>query len=83
MSSQLSGYIYQVGPACNVISATESNGRTESWSYDGIYRLTNATISLAPNQPRPDPAGAGFPMPFADQAFSMNLASQPDLFGRI
>jgi RHS repeat-associated protein len=34
-------------------SATESNGgaenRTVNWTYDGIYRLTNETIALAPS----------------------------------
>jgi YD repeat-containing protein len=49
--SQVSGYTYQRGPAGNLVSAIESNGRAESWSYDGIYRLTNETISLAPSQP--------------------------------
>ena len=49
LSSQVSGYTYQRGPSGNLTSATESNGRIESWSYDGIYRLTNETISLAPS----------------------------------
>ena len=44
LSSQVSGYTYQRGPTGNLTGATESNGRTESWSYDGIYRLTNETI---------------------------------------
>ena len=29
--------------------ATELNGRTVNWSFDGIYRLTNETISADPN----------------------------------
>ena len=37
------------GSTGNLTGASESNGRTESWSYDGIYRLTNETISLAPS----------------------------------
>jgi RHS repeat-associated protein len=49
LSSQVSGYTYQRGPTGNLTGATESNGRTASWSYDGIYRLTNETISLAPS----------------------------------
>jgi RHS repeat-associated protein len=49
LSSQPASYTYQRGPTGNLTGATESNGRTESWSYDGIYRLTNETISLAPS----------------------------------
>ena len=49
LNSQPASYTYQRGPTGNLIGATESNGRTESWSYDGIYRLTNETISLAPS----------------------------------
>ncbi|MGO8758498.1 MAG: RHS repeat-associated core domain-containing protein, partial [Terracidiphilus sp.] len=49
LSSQVSGYTYQRGPTGNLTGATESNGRTESWTYDGIYRLTNETISLDPS----------------------------------
>ena len=49
LSSQVSGYTYQRGPTGNLTGATESNGRTETWSYDGIYRLTSETISLDPN----------------------------------
>jgi RHS repeat-associated protein len=49
LSSQVSSYSYQRGPTGNLSGATESTGRTESWSYDGIYRLTNETISLAPS----------------------------------
>jgi hypothetical protein len=27
---------------------TEGNGRTVTWNYDGVYRLTNETISVGP-----------------------------------
>jgi YD repeat-containing protein len=47
--SPVSGYGYQRGPTGNLTSATELSGRTENWTYDGIYRLTNETISLAPS----------------------------------
>lgn len=30
-------------------NATELTGRTVNWNYDGIYRLTNEAISLAPS----------------------------------
>lgn len=50
MATQSSGYTYQRSPTGNLTSATESNGRTESWSYDGIYRLTNETIAEDPSQ---------------------------------
>jgi RHS repeat-associated protein len=49
LSSQPASYTYQRGPTGNLTSAAESSGRTVSWNYDGIYRLTNETISLAPN----------------------------------
>jgi RHS repeat-associated protein len=42
-------YAYQRGPTGNLTSATELNGRTVGWTYDGIYRLTGETISLAPS----------------------------------
>ncbi|MGD0470655.1 MAG: DUF2341 domain-containing protein [Terriglobales bacterium] len=49
LNSQPASYSYQRGPTGNLTGATELNGRTESWSYDGIYRLTNETISLDPS----------------------------------
>ncbi|MGA2649953.1 MAG: DUF2341 domain-containing protein [Terracidiphilus sp.] len=48
-SSQVSGYQYQRGPTGNLTSATEQTGRTENWNFDGIYRLTSETISVAPS----------------------------------
>jgi len=41
-------YTHTLGPTGNRTAAAESSGRTLSWSYDGIYRLTNETISLDP-----------------------------------
>ena len=38
-----------MGPTGNLTQSTESNGRTVNWTYDGIYRLTNETISLDPS----------------------------------
>ena len=49
LNSQVAGYTYQRGATGNLTSATEQNGRTVNWNYDGIYRLTNETISLAPS----------------------------------
>ena len=49
LATQQTGYAYQRGPTGNLLSASESSGRAESWTYDGIYRLTNETISLAPS----------------------------------
>ncbi len=49
LATQQTGYAYQRGPTGNLTSDTELNGRTVNWSYDGIYRLTNETISLAPS----------------------------------
>jgi RHS repeat-associated protein len=50
LSTPVSSYNYQLGPTGNRIGATEGNGRTLQWNYDGIYRLTNETISGDPNQ---------------------------------
>jgi RHS repeat-associated protein len=44
MNSSVSSYSYQLGATGNRTGATESNGRTLTWNYDGIYRLTNETI---------------------------------------
>jgi RHS repeat-associated protein len=49
LATQQTGYVYQRGPTGNLTDAREYNGRTESWGYDGIYRLTNETISLSPS----------------------------------
>jgi RHS repeat-associated protein len=38
-------YSYQLGLTGNRTQATETSGRTVNWSYDGIYRLTNETIT--------------------------------------
>jgi RHS repeat-associated protein len=48
LATQSTGYLYQRGPTGNLTGATELNGRTLTWSYDGIYRLTNETISSDP-----------------------------------
>jgi RHS repeat-associated protein len=48
LATQQTGYLYQRGSTGNLTQATELNGRTVNWSYDGIYRLTNETISLDP-----------------------------------
>jgi RHS repeat-associated protein len=50
MSTPVSSYSYQLGPTGNRTSATEGNGRALNWNYDGIYRLTNETISGDPSQ---------------------------------
>jgi RHS repeat-associated protein len=43
------GYLYTLDAVGNRKSVTELNNRAANWSYDGIYRLTNETISLDPN----------------------------------
>jgi RHS repeat-associated protein len=43
----VNAYQYQLGPTGNRQSATEPGGRALSWTYDGIYRLTQETISGA------------------------------------
>jgi RHS repeat-associated protein len=40
----LAGFVYTLGAAGNRLSVTESNGRTVTYSYDDLYRLTAETI---------------------------------------
>jgi len=47
--SMLASYNYTLGPKGNRTGTTELSGRMVSWGYDGIYRLTNETISLDPH----------------------------------
>jgi RHS repeat-associated protein len=49
LATQSTGYLYQRGSTGNLTGATELNGRALSWNYDGIYRLTNETISSDPS----------------------------------
>jgi RHS repeat-associated protein len=49
LNATRSTYAYTLGPTGNRTAATESSGRTLNWSYDGIYRLTQETISLDPH----------------------------------
>jgi RHS repeat-associated protein len=49
LTTPVSSYNYQLGLTGNRTSATESNGRSLTWNYDGIYRLTNETIAGDPN----------------------------------
>jgi RHS repeat-associated protein len=50
MTTPVSSYTYTQGPTGIKTGVSEGNGRTISWNYDGIYRLTNETISNDPNQ---------------------------------
>ena len=49
LATQNTGYVYQRGATGTLTSATELSGRTLNWTYDGIYRLTNETISSDPS----------------------------------
>jgi RHS repeat-associated protein len=44
----IADYKYTLGATGNRTNATEQSGRALTWSYDGIYRLTNETISGDP-----------------------------------
>jgi RHS repeat-associated protein len=44
----IANYNYTLGQTGNRTAATELSGRTANWTYDGIYRLTQETISLDP-----------------------------------
>jgi len=48
-SSRLGNYSYQLGPTGNRTSGTEQSGRSMTWNYDGICRLTSESISSDPN----------------------------------
>jgi RHS repeat-associated protein len=52
LNAARASYNYTLGPTGNRQSGVESingvSGRTLNWTYDGIYRLTNETISLDP-----------------------------------
>jgi RHS repeat-associated protein len=49
LATQNSGYLYQRGPTGNLTYGTELNGRTLNWTYDGIYRLTDESITSDPS----------------------------------
>ncbi len=57
LTTPVSSYTYQLGPTGIHTGATEGNGRTLQWNYDGIYRLTNETIS---NDPANNNGGATY-----------------------
>jgi RHS repeat-associated protein len=50
MNAGTANYSYQLGPTGNRINATEGNGRSLTWSYDGIYRLTSEQIANDPEK---------------------------------
>jgi hypothetical protein len=43
-------YKYTLGPTGNRTGATEQSGRTLAWNFDGIYRLTNETVTSDPTK---------------------------------
>ena len=49
LATQVSGYVYQLGPTGNRTSSLELNGRAINWTYDGINRLTQETVTSAPS----------------------------------
>jgi len=49
LNATRASYNYTLGPTGNRQSAVESSGRTLNWSYDGIYRLTQESISGDPH----------------------------------
>ena len=57
MNAGTAGYSYQLGATGNRTQATEQNGRTLNWSYDGIYRLTNEQIA---NDPQKDDGSVSY-----------------------
>ena len=48
LNNSKASYNYALDQAGNRKQVTESSGRIVNWSYDGLYRLTNETISLDP-----------------------------------
>ena len=49
LTSPIASYTYTLGATGIRTGATESNGRAITWNYDGIYRLTNETVSSDPS----------------------------------
>jgi RHS repeat-associated protein len=49
MNAGASSYAYTLGRTGNRLTATEQSGRAVAWNYDGIYRLTNESITNDPN----------------------------------
>ena len=47
-SNQSNSYVYTRGTTGNLTNASEPNGRQVTWSFDGIYRLTNEQITGDP-----------------------------------
>ena len=45
--SPLASYAYTLGPSGNRTGVTELNGRTVTYTYDDLYRLTSETIAAA------------------------------------
>ena len=50
LSAPTASYSYQLGPTGLRTQATESTGRTLNWTFDGIYRLNNETVSTDPSR---------------------------------
>ena len=57
MNAGTASYGYQLGATGNRTQATEQNGRTLNWSYDGIYRLTSEQIA---NDPQKDDGSVSY-----------------------
>jgi len=45
MTAGQAGYMYNLGPTGIRTGATEVTGRTLTWNFDGIYRLTGETVA--------------------------------------
>ena len=48
-ASSLASYSYTLGAAGNRTGVTELNGRTVSYTYDNLYRLTSESIANDPH----------------------------------
>src|SRR6185295_14742776 len=46
----IAGYGYTLGPAGNRLSVAELSGRTVTYGYDDLYRLTSESVSGAASQ---------------------------------
>ena len=63
MATSQTGYLYTFDAAGNRKTASEYNGRSVAWNFDGIYRLTNESITGAAGNENgtasyvPDPVG--------------------------
>jgi RHS repeat-associated protein len=74
LANPVASYSYGLDNVGNPTSSTEGNGRTPAWNYDGIYRLTQETVSQ-------DPAGKNGSVAYTLDPVSNRLSAASTLPG--